>query len=396
MAEELRNILAELQVIRTYLIKKGKERHKGEIKVNKYKEAIVVINRFYSIENEILILINKGSLSADDISFCNEYISQIKKLFSDISHLCTEPAPQPLSAESIENKFEYTSENISLKMEKFDLKTAVSLLPILDGTESTIKRLIDGIEMYSSLLDSAGQNLLIRFVLKTRLSESAKLRLPSTYTSVNDLVKDMRKHLMTKKSFTSLHSQLIKCSQNSRNLDSFGRELEELFTDLTISQADGNSQNYDVLLPLNEKLAIKRFCDGLSDKRLSTIIAARNYSSLKDAIQAARDEELAGLPSTSSQPTMMPLRRGGRRLGRQSYYRRGVSTRQEGKWYYSHSPGQSYNNKLDGRTNQVRPGRNISYGKRLVKSGNWRKRQVNILNSEDRQDHPEDDKFFRP
>lgn len=178
-------------------------------------------------------------------------------------------------------------------MEKFNLKTAVSLLPILEGTESTLKRLIDGIEMYSSLLDSAGQSLLIKFVLKTRLSESAKLRLLSTYTSVDDLVKDMRKHLMTKKSFTSLHSQLIKCSQNSKNIDSFGRELEELFTDLTISQADGNSQNYEVLLPLNEKLAIKRFCDGLSDRRLGTIIAARNYSSLKDAIQAARDEELA-------------------------------------------------------------------------------------------------------
>lgn len=101
---------------------------------------------------------------------------------------------------------------------------------------------------------------------------------------------------------------------------------------------------------------------------------------------------------------MMPLRRGGRRPGRQSYYRRGASTRQEGKWYYSHSPGQSYNTKRDGRTNQVRPGRNISYGKRLVKSGNWRKRQINTVNLEDRQDHPgddrqdhpEDDKFFRP
>ncbi|KAG7295451.1 hypothetical protein JYU34_021634 [Plutella xylostella] len=46
-------------------------------------------------------------------------------------------------------------------------------------------------------------------------------------------------------------------------------------------------------------MAIKKFADGLRNRRLSTIIAARNFSSLKDAIQAAIDEEVTSSPSTS-------------------------------------------------------------------------------------------------
>lgn len=64
-----------------------------------------------------------------------------------------------------------------------------------------------------------------------------------------------------------------------------------MFVELTISQADGDSSKFEVLKPINEQIAIKRFADGLRNDRISTIIAARNYSHLKDAISAAKDEE---------------------------------------------------------------------------------------------------------
>lgn len=131
---------------------------------------------------------------------------------------------------------------------------------------------------------------------------------------------------------------MLNCSQRHKSIDNFGTELEKLFTDLTITQADGNEQSSSVLFPLNEQLAIKRFCDGLSDHRLGTIIAARNYTSLKDAIRAAKDEELTAVSPTSSQPTMMSLRRGCQGSGRhptRSNYQRGTPT-----WYHR---GKSYN-----------------------------------------------------
>lgn len=49
---------------------------------------------------------------------------------------------------------------------------------------------------------------------------------------------------------------------------------------------------------MNEKHAIKCFADGWKNRRLSTIITARNYDSLKDAVLAAIDEETSS-PSTS-------------------------------------------------------------------------------------------------
>ncbi|CAG9091914.1 unnamed protein product [Plutella xylostella] len=70
-----------------------------------------------------------------------------------------------------------------------------------------------------------------------------------------------------------------------------------MFVDLTISQADNNPNSYEILRPINEKLAIKRFADGLRNRRLGTIITARNYESLREAIRAAEDEELAQPPA---------------------------------------------------------------------------------------------------
>lgn len=60
---------------------------------------------------------------------------------------------------------------------------------------------------------------------------------------------------------------------------------------MTISQADGNDSRYDILRPINEKSAIKRFADGLTDPKLSTIISSRQFTSLPEAIRTAIDEQ---------------------------------------------------------------------------------------------------------
>ena len=186
-------------------------------------------------------------------------------------------------------------------MATFDLKTAANLLPIMNDDEIVTLQLIDAIELYESMLkDESNKIHLINFVLKTRLSYGAKLRMDTNYSTVGDMITDMKKHLLTKKSDTALQTRLQNVRQNNRSISEFGVEVERLFTDLTISQADGNSDNFKVLKPINEKNAIKRFSDGLRDRRLSTIITARNFTSLKDAIRAAQDEEV----STTTPPVL--------------------------------------------------------------------------------------------
>lgn len=48
----------------------------------------------------------------------------------------------------------------------------------------------------------------------------------------------------------------------------------------------------EILRPLNVKSAIKRFEDNLADKRLSTIIAVKQFHSLPEAIKCALDDQI--------------------------------------------------------------------------------------------------------
>ncbi|XP_026729233.1 uncharacterized protein LOC113496153 [Trichoplusia ni] len=274
MAITLQSLYNELKEIRTYLIKIGPKRRQGHILESKLSEANIVHEQF-----ECWLNTYKSKLRKDDDddpvvhSFCKQFLT----LFNEIVDLC----------QSDKNSEDFVT------MSTFDLKTALNLLPCMTDTEANTKQLIDNIEYYNSLLDKdVCKKNLINFVLKSRLSQAAKLRLNSSYASVDDLITDMRKELLPRKSATAISSKLEHIKQNDLSISDFGNQLSELFVDLTISQANGKSENYSILKPLNENIAIKKFADGLRDRRLSTIIAARNFSTLKDAIQAAMDEEV--------------------------------------------------------------------------------------------------------
>jgi hypothetical protein len=185
-------------------------------------------------------------------------------------------------------------------MDKFDIKTAATLIPIMDGTQEVTERIIDGIEMYETCLESDNcKKMLISFILKTRVNKSAKLKLKQKYESITELILDMKTYLLTKKSASSLLSQLSNITQRDMSVKEFGDAIEDMFVNLTISQANNNENAYEILRPLNESMAVKRFADGLRNRRLGTVISARDYGNLKDAIRAAEDEESAQRPSQS-------------------------------------------------------------------------------------------------
>jgi hypothetical protein len=278
-------IYNHLKVIRDNTVKLGpKTRNKAEIFREQLEKAeaqhskldvlIGEIKKTIGTENEVKQL--------DDIKIC---ISKAKQVFNDIKTLCN-------SAECTEDliKLEVKKESLP-NMASFDIKVATGLLPIMTGSEAVTLQLIDGIEMYESLLPAKEHEILIKFVLKTRLTPNAKIRLNSSYSTVDLLIADMRTHLITRKSDTALSAKLSRARQGNRSVESFGKEIENLFVDLTISQANGDRTAYATLQTANERIAIKRFADGLEDTRIGTIIAAKGYNSLKDAIRCAVDEE---------------------------------------------------------------------------------------------------------
>lgn len=284
MAIVLDQLYEELKSIRTYLIKIGPGRRQGNILEIKLNEANSIFKTYSSWLLDFKNDLSKGKIQSADKLLYENACKKFESLHSEILSLCC-----PESVES------------DTKMASFDLKTALNLLPVMNNDESSIKQLIDNIIYYDSILSSTDcKKSLIQFVLKSRLSQAAKLRLRENYASINALVTDMKIQLLPTKGATAIQKRLHNSRQNDMSVSDFGKEITELFVDLTIAQAEGNTDSYKVLKSVNEKMAIKQFSEGLRNRRLSTIISARNFSSLKDAVQSAEDEEIAS-PSTSGE-----------------------------------------------------------------------------------------------
>lgn len=275
---DLTDLYNKLCVLREYISKLGPERRGSELGVRKYSEARFEYEKLGCILSHVKSCIEQSEISSNDLTTINNLVTQIHSTYNKINTLTC------VSTSSIGK----TSE---MATEKFDIRTAISLLPVMTGQEHVSKNLIDGIELYSSIISSDTHPQLINFVLKTRLSPSAKLRLKATYDSIENLLIDLKKYTLPKRSSVAMQSRMQSCKQGSRSIDAFGSELEDLFVNLTIAQAENDSAKYDILRPLNEKIAIKRFSDGLSNSRLSTIIAARQFDSLSEAIRTAIDEQ---------------------------------------------------------------------------------------------------------
>lgn len=285
MATFLKELYGELLSIRQYLIKIGPVRRKGNILQKKLSEAKLIVQQYNTyIEN--ISKVERLDKSEDII--ISQYCEDFTRLYKEIFKLCQ-------YSESLENL---------TKMEDFDLKVALNLLPVMNDDLSKTQQLIDGIDYYSTVIKSDSHDQLISFVLKSRLSQAAKLKLATTYKSISDLLQDMRNILLPKKSASALQKQLLNLKQNDLSIDNYGKKLSEMFVDLTISQSEGNCENFKILRSINEKQAIRQFSDGLRNRRIGTIVAAQRYESLKDAIQAALDEDISSLNSTGDVLTM--------------------------------------------------------------------------------------------
>lgn len=302
MAIEIKCVYEKLKQIKENLVKLSYVRRTKSLLQQKLNEAFQLRNEFEAYSQIVLEQIENKQIQGKVLDDIQTYCDLIGDLYIQIEEFCSK------DYSSFQSSIQGVESNSS-NMANFDFKTAVSLLPVMTGNESVTLSLIDAIELYSPTLNDQGNTMLINFVLKTRLNQSAKLRLSDSYSNCESLISDMRTHLLTKKSSTSIHNELVQIRQNGMSLDQYGSKIEQLFVDLTVSQADGDKNAYKILQPLNEKLAIRSFTDGLKDRQLSVILSARNYTSLKDTIRAAKDEEVS-CNRQNTEPSMYFSHRG--------------------------------------------------------------------------------------
>lgn len=381
--------LTKLRSLYTNLTKLSLKRRTSETLKGKLNECNIIYREHQKIVDILEKEIKNCEINSSDVIIIRENCTEINNLYSQIHEFCNQYIG------SIES-------NLLPKMDKFDLKTAIMLLPEMNGDECVTKKLINCIEMYQSMIDSTTEPQLIKFVLTSRLSESAKMRLSQNYSTCNDLISDMKAHLLTKRSSNAIHLELMKMRQNDDTVEDYGKKIEDLFINLTISQADGKADSFQTLKPINEKLAIHRFTDGLRSRELSVILAARNYSELKDVIRAAKDEEASGNHQSTSSVFAGQTQRGypGRFGSRNFYSNRYPRARghfqRTNNWDFNGNPGGDNRNGFPSRYQRGgRGGYNDNYRGRYIHA---QTRRINCLNETDNSPNEQNlnsETFFR-
>lgn len=273
MLDLFRQLYEEVKIFKANRIKDNKEKRENLDLVAKRRsqtqEFLIKLNALLSEFENV-----KSRFKLDVISDIQTYVSATETLITDIQTVLAQRLDKGITM-----------------AESFDLRTAATLIPSMNGSEDTTKQLIDSIKLYAEMLKPEHQVFLINYVLKTRLSEEAKVRLAKNYNSVDMLVEDIQSNFITKKSATVLSSQLHHSQQLHKSVDEYGKEIEKLLSELTLAQAGSDENLLKLLRPVNETLAINSFCNGLKNNELRTILKARNCTTIKEAISIAKDEE---------------------------------------------------------------------------------------------------------
>lgn len=164
---------------------------------------------------------------------------------------------------------------MNIMEDKFDIQTDLSILPMMQENAQRVEQLIDAVNWYVSLLNNGGKKVLTKFVLNMCSTQSTELKL-SDYESNNELIADMRKYLLPKKSAKVSSIEMHNSKQKHLNIEDFDIEIENKKINLTLAYSDGKTETSKVLAKSKEKLFIAIFAKGLNDIHIKTIVKARN------------------------------------------------------------------------------------------------------------------------
>ncbi|CAK1586488.1 unnamed protein product [Parnassius mnemosyne] len=251
------------------------------------------------------------------------------------------------------------------------------------------------------------------FSTLSNIKDKSKISLiTETYDKICSLFAEIAKFCVT----PSLEMKSEKMDFDLKTACSFIPLLDDR-EDTTKRLIDAVEMYADMLSSEGQQLLIKFVLkDGLKNEKLSTIIAARNYTSLKEAIQAAKDEST---PSSSTQAEVMNISSFPRGRGRYNNRSFRFQTRGRGfqtNYHNYNNRGTNFQNnnnnfnRYQGNRFQYTPrgrGQNMFYNNRKRynnKKGNFNNRILALQNDRpvrtaDNVEHPTDEResnqFFR-
>lgn len=151
MEEKLITLHNEIKYIRDYLVKLGSKRRSSNIKIEKLTLSTSLFEEFNEEYDVFIKNIKSLNLKEETVEYLYNLRLSVDTLYTKISDLCSEP---DIESDSEENT----------NMAKFELKTAISLLPVMTNDENVTKQLISNIELYDSMLEESAKPALIKFV----------------------------------------------------------------------------------------------------------------------------------------------------------------------------------------------------------------------------------------
>lgn len=264
MAEELNLLYRNLKDIRTYLVKIGPERRKGNELNKKLDEA----NTIYKQLPNIIDIINKqyenDEIDRSEITIIKELSEEIRNLHQEILNF--------------KSSSELASKMSMSAVDFFNL--ASKLVPIqFDGNQNQIVTFLDAIELLKANCAQHEPNA-VAFV-KTRLSGKARDLITSENT-LEGIIATLKKGLRFENSQV-IASKLHNLKQNTKDSAQYASEIESLAHTLKrafISEGvpTATADNYTV----NE--VVRTLSKNANSDKARIVMEAGTFSTLQDAL----------------------------------------------------------------------------------------------------------------
>lgn len=182
-------------------------------------------------------------------------------------------------------------------MASFDIQIALKVIPEFQGDTKDLNNFLNLVEfVHDDLKDATEKGKLIKFILRTRLSEKVKNKLsivtpPTDFTSLRNVLQDI---FRVNKTPLKIQSELAKLSQGNRTVKDFASHIEDLVSQLNSLQiAEQGETHREIIAKLNDQIGLNSFKSGLHEN-IKNIVFAASPKTLQEAVRTASEAEVVG------------------------------------------------------------------------------------------------------
>lgn len=193
-----------------------------------------------------------------------------------------------------------TEENITeiinienhIEMAKFNLETALKIIPDYNGESNKLESFLSIVDMYHDSLED--KEKLIIFIKTVKLGNKIKNRITGKKTdTLSELKNALNETQVTKKNALNIYNQLNTIRQQDNSTTNFGEKIENLIAELnSIQIKDKDNIQKETIIKINDEIGLNSFKNGLSEPFKTTVFAARP-ATLTEAITLANDIQVS-------------------------------------------------------------------------------------------------------